>query len=69
MTDPVNHPTHYQRGGLEAIQVIEAFQLDYHLGNATKYILRLGHKDNAIQDAQKAAWYINRWIEQHGENQ
>lgn len=58
--DPIN-PNHYKRGGLEAISVIEAFVADsYHLGNAVKYILRAGHKDNFEQDIDKAIWYLNR---------
>ena len=47
MTDIINHPSHYQsEHGLEVIQVIEIFKLDYHLGNVVKYILRAGHKKN-----------------------
>ena len=63
VTDLVNNPPHYQRGGLEAIDVIEAFELDYHTGNAVKYLLRAGHKDDLIQDLQKAVWYLQRRIE------
>ena len=63
VTDLVNNPPHYQRGGLEAIDVIEAFELDYHTGNAVKYLLRAGYKDDLIQDLQKAVWYLQRRIE------
>ena len=62
MADLINNPPHYQSGGLEAIDVIEAFELNYRLGNACKYILRAGRKDNAIQDLQKAVWYLQREI-------
>lgn len=59
----VNHPAHYKSAsGLEAIDVIEAFNLDFSLGNAVKYILRCGKKDSAIQELQKARWYIDRAI-------
>lgn len=61
--DPVHHPPHYKRGGMEAIDVIEAFQLDYHLGQVAKYILRAGHKDDLVQDLSKASWYLARAIE------
>lgn len=62
--DPVNHPGHYQTpDGLEAIDVIEAFKFNFHLGNAFKYIARAGKKNTYIQDLEKAAWYINREIE------
>ncbi len=61
--DSVNHPSHYTRGGYECLDVIEALQLDYHLGNAFKYIWRTGHKNNAIEDVKKAIVYLNRWLE------
>ena len=43
----VNHPDHYQCGKnkeYEAIKVIEAWDLDFHLGNTVKYISRAGKK-------------------------
>lgn len=61
----VDHPDHY--GGkdnpYEAIKVIEAWHLDFHLGNAVKYISRVGKKDSAIQDLEKAKWYLERKIQ------
>ena len=64
MTDTVNHPPHYQSGsGLEAIDVIEAFELDFHLGNAVKCILRAYNKGDHITDLKKARWYLDRKIE------
>jgi hypothetical protein len=60
----VNHPTHY--GGAsntyEAIKVIEAWELGFHLGNTVKYISRAGKKDDTLQDLEKAAWYLDRKI-------
>ena len=63
LNDPIN-PNHYLAGGIETIDFIEAKQLNYHLGNAVKYISRAGKKDadKYIQDLQKAAWYIEREI-------
>lgn len=63
--DPVNHPSHYRAGSLEALDVIESFGLDYGLGNVIKYVLRLGRKQGAdpLQDAMKARFYLDRWIE------
>jgi len=62
--DAVNHPPHY--GGAdavyEAIKVIEAWQLGFHLGNAVKYIARAGKKGDALEDLRKARWYIDRQI-------
>lgn len=51
--DPVNHPSHY-----------EDKNLNFHRGNAVKYIARAGKKDKSreIEDLQKAAWYIDREI-------
>lgn len=62
--DMVNHPPHYKTdSGLEAIEVIEAFFHDnYHLGTAFKYLARAGKKDDAVQDLEKAMWYIRRAI-------
>ena len=63
MADLINHPPHYiAKSGLEAIEVIEAFELSYCLGNAVKYILRAGRKESRLDDLKKAAWYIAREI-------
>ena len=63
MNDPVNHPSHYTFGKIEVIEVIEDWNLDYHRGNAVKYIARALHKGNELEDLQKAQWYLNRAIE------
>lgn len=63
--ETVNHPPHY--GGAdnpyEAIKVIEAWELNFHLGNTVKYISRAGKKNSALEDLKKAQWYLNREIE------
>ena len=64
-TDTVNHPAHYKAAGIEAIDVIEAFGLGFHLGNAVKYILRAGRKgdeETPVEDLKKARWYLDREI-------
>ena len=65
MQENVNHPKHY--GGkddpYEAIKVIEAWGLGFHLGNAVKYIARAGKKDSIVQDLKKAKWYLERVIQ------
>lgn len=59
----VDHPSHYQtKSGIEAIDVIEAFELGFNLGNVVKYILRCGKKDSDVQELQKAKWYLEREI-------
>lgn len=43
----VNHPDHYHPGTYEAINVIEAWDLNFNLGSAIKYISRCGLKPDA----------------------
>jgi hypothetical protein len=64
-SDSIN-PTHYQLGGIEVIAAIEAWQLDFHRGNAVKYLARAGRKNPAteLEDLRKAAWYVQRAIAQ-----
>jgi hypothetical protein len=68
MDNQVNNPRHYGGGDnpYEAIKVIEAWELDFHLGNVVKYISRAGKKDpdKELQDLQKAKWYLERKINQ-----
>ncbi len=59
MSDPIN-PPHYKGNGMEAIDVIEAFDLGYRLGNVVKYVLRAGKKGAAMGDLKKAQWYLER---------
>ena len=55
----VDHPNHLsQESGVEVIDAIEAWGLDFALGNCVKYIARAGHKHNAREDLQKALWYL-----------
>lgn len=60
--DLVNHPSHYQSDKIEVIDIIEAFNLGFNLGNAIKYILRSDKKGNPSQDISKAIWYLNRQL-------
>ena len=59
--ETVNHPSHYNQG-IEAIDVIESWGLNFSLGNAIKYILRAPHKGKELEDLNKAKWYIEREI-------
>jgi hypothetical protein len=61
-TDMVNHPPHYTSGGIETIDFIEAKGLNYHLGQVIKYVSRAGKKGDALEDLQKARWYLDREI-------
>ena len=62
MTDPVNHPAHYNNhpSGVECITITQHF--NFCLGNAIKYIWRADLKGNAIEDLEKAKWYIEQEI-------
>jgi hypothetical protein len=64
MTDPVNHPPHYNShpSGVECITVTE--HMNFNLGNAVKYIWRVGLKsEDPVTDLEKARWYIQREID------
>lgn len=68
----VNNPSHY--GGkdnvYEVIKIIEHYNLDFHIGNLVKYVIRAGKKDPAkeLEDLKKARFYLDRKI-QNLENQ
>ncbi|NHK40058.1 DUF3310 domain-containing protein [Thermus thermophilus] len=51
-------PTHYTRGSIEVWDFIRDQQLNYHLGNAIKYICRAGFKDSKADDLKKAIHYL-----------
>lgn len=71
MNDNVNHPAHYTDGKIEVISFIEDKNLNFHRGNAVKYIARAGKKDpeKEVEDLRKAVWYLNREIKRlTGEN-
>jgi len=69
MSDLVNQPPHYTRGRVEVIDVIEDWveaAPDAVVGGlqwqVIKYISRLWLKENALQDARKARWYLERLV-------
>ena len=66
--DPVNHPKHYTNhpSGIECIQITE--YMGFCLGNAIKYIWRADLKSDAIEDLEKAIWYIQREIDKRESN-
>lgn len=68
--DSVNHPAHYNAGPVEVIDIIEQAVAQapdpVNAGlqwQCLKYLLRMWLKDNSLQDAQKARWYLNRLID------
>lgn len=67
MADPVNHPEHYNQGGIECIDALAAATVDLVgieavcTANAIKYLWRWKRKAG-IEDLKKARWYIDRLI-------
>lgn len=57
-------PKHY-KGKLQPIDLINAQNLNFNLGNVVKYVCRAGKKDgeNILSDLEKAKNYINYEIE------
>lgn len=72
-SNAVNHPKHYQSGGMETIDVIKAFTEDcnayegFLVGNVIKYICRF-KKKNGAEDLKKARWYLDeltKYVEEY----
>lgn len=59
--------THYKDMGVEPWDVVDTWPLDqqigYYRGGALKYVMRLGTKDEQMQEARKAGHYIEKLIE------
>lgn len=57
--DSVNKPKHYTThpSGIECIEITR--HMGYNLGNVIKYVWRADLKDNAIEDLEKALWYLS----------
>ena len=51
-------PAYYQRGATDVWDFIREQGLNFHLGNAIKYICRAGYKDSKIEDLEKAIHYL-----------
>jgi len=66
VVDMVNSPEHYNKAGIEAIDIIQSVTGDgfeaYLQGNILKYMCRYKYK-NGLEDLEKAQWYLNRLIE------
>ena len=71
--DPIN-PPHYQREGVETIDIIEHVIKDYppvvayHIGSALKYLARAPHKHaSPLADLNKAKWFLDRAIQAYSD--
>ena len=56
-------PAHYTRGNIEVWDFVRDQQLNYHLGNAIKYICRAGFKGSKGEDLKKAIHYLQNELE------
>jgi len=66
--DPVDKPQHYNSGGIEAIEAIEAALSDEGFrgalkANVLKYLWRYEKKAKPLEDLKKARWYLDRLIQ------
>ena len=67
MADNVNHPSHYETGNFECIEVmletqgIEAVK-SFCVCNAFKYLYRTQRK-NGLEDVLKAIWYLQKYVD------
>ena len=64
----VTNPPHYNQGGVECLDAIEAALTPeefkgYCKGNIIKYVWRENFKDQNIQDLKKSNFYLNRLID------
>ena len=70
MKDNNKTPSHYQ-GTIQPIDLINAQDLNFNLGNVVKYVCRAGKKqgENVLSDLDKAKNYINYEIERIKKNE
>ena len=66
--DMVVKPEHYNQNGLQAIDVMLAFNgkesVKEHCANtALKYLLRRTHKFNSSEDVHKCIWYLLKYLQ------
>ena len=60
--ETVDHPDHYNKG-IEVIDFIDSWDMDFNTGNAIKYLSRHKYKSKPLEDLQKAKCYIERLID------
>ena len=58
----VDHPSHYNQG-IETIEYIESWSMNFNTGNVIKYVTRAGYKNDQLEDLKKAMWYLQREID------
>ena len=59
--------THYRDMGVQVWDVVDSWPLEqrigYYRGNALKYVMRCGNKDEATQELKKAIHYLEKLVE------
>jgi hypothetical protein len=63
--DPVHRPAHYTSGEIECVDAIESALgreqfIGFLRGQVLKYQWRLGKKNDAAEDNNKAIWYASK---------
>jgi len=69
MPDNINSPAHYGNGSIECIDYMKdnmdsMMFMGYLEGNCKKYLHRYRYKGKQVEDLEKAAWYLNRLIQE-----
>lgn len=64
----VNHPTHYNQGSLETIDMLKGTltkeqYTGFLKGNVLKYVSRTEYKGKTLEDYNKAKWYLDKLID------
>lgn len=57
-------PNHYKQK-VQPIDLIEAFDLNFNLGNVVKYVSRAGRKGDTLEDLEKAFYYLKREMQKY----
>ncbi len=63
----INHPSYYNNNSLETIEVIKGSlskeeYSGFLKGNILKYVSRADFKGKAVEDLEKAKWYLDELI-------
>ena len=61
--DVITPPNHYTKG-IETIDYIRSWDMDYVCGNIIKYVTRYPYKGTPVQDLKKARWYLDYLIKE-----
>lgn len=67
MKENVDHPVHYNKG-IETIDYIESWEMNFNRGNIIKYVTRSPYKGKELEDLKKARFYLDREIAKLEEN-